>query len=57
MGTDPAKCCKKGLWVLSGVVVGVVCCKVKKGANKALGRDERFGSRHRRDVVDRKSVV
>ena len=38
-----------------GVVVGVVWRKVKKGANKALGRDENSGKEVEEDVVRRDS--
>ena len=40
-----------GVVIALGVVVGVVWRKVKKGANKALGRDENAGKEVEEDVV------
>ena len=40
-----------GAVIALGVVVGVVWRKVKKGANKALGRDENAGKEVEEDVV------
>ena len=40
-----------GVVIALGVVVGVVWRKVKKGANKALGRDENAGKEIEEDVV------
>ena len=34
-----------------GIVIGIVWRKVKKGANKALGRDENSGKEVEEDVV------
>lgn len=39
-----------GVAIALGVVVGVVWRKVKKGANKALGRDENSGKEVEEDV-------
>ena len=44
-----------GVVIALGVVVGVVWRKVKKGANKALGRDENAGKEVEEDVVRRDS--
>ena len=40
-----------GVIIALGVVIGVVWRKVKKGANKALGRDENAGKEIEEDVV------
>ena len=40
-----------GVIIALGVVIGVVWRKVKKGANKALGRDENSGKEVEEDVV------
>ena len=40
-----------GVIIALGVVIGVVWRKVKKGANKALGRDENEGKEVEEDVV------
>ena len=40
-----------GVIIALGVVIGVVWRKVKKGANKALGRDENAGKEVEEDVV------
>ena len=39
-----------GVVIAIGVVVGVVWRKVKKGANKALGRDENSGKEVEEEV-------
>ena len=44
-----------GVVIALGVVFGVVWRKVKKGANKALGRDENAGKEVEEDVVRRDS--
>ena len=44
-----------GVVIALGVVIGVVWRKVKKGANKALGRDENAGKEVEEDVVRRDS--
>ena len=46
-GRTPQKACKRA-FCADGVVVGVVVRKVKKGANKALGRDENAAKRWRK---------
>ena len=40
-----------GVIIALSVVIGVVWRKVKKGANKALGRDENAGKEVEEDVV------
>ena len=40
-----------GVAIALGVVFGVVWRKVKKGANKALGRDENSGKEIEEDIV------
>lgn len=40
-----------GVIIALGVVIGVVWRKVKKGANKALGRDENAGKEVEEDIV------
>ena len=40
-----------GVAIALGVVLGVVWRKVKKGANKALGRDENSGKEVEEDIV------
>ena len=40
-----------GVIIALGVVIGVVWRKVKKGANKALGRDENAGKEIEDNVV------
>ena len=40
-----------GVAIALGVVFGVVWRKVKRGANKALGRDENSGKEVEEDVV------
>ena len=40
-----------GVIIALGVVIGVVWRKVKKGANKALGRDENASKEIEEDVV------
>lgn len=39
-----------GVAIASGVVFGVVWRKLKKGANKALGRDENAGKEVEEDI-------
>ncbi len=41
-----------GVVIALGVVFGVVWRKVKKGANKALGRDENAGKEVEEDVKE-----
>ena len=40
-----------GVVIALGVVFGVVWRKIKKGANKALGRDENAGKEVEEDIV------
>ena len=40
-----------GVAIALGVVFGVVWRKIKRGANKALGRDENSGKEVEEDVV------
>lgn len=40
-----------GVAIALGVVIGVVWRKVKRGANKALGRDENAGKEVEADIV------
>ena len=40
-----------GVAIALGVVFGVVWRKVKRGANKALGRDENSGKEVEEDIV------
>jgi len=40
-----------GVAIALGVVIGVVWRKVKRGANKALGRDENAGKEVEEDIV------
>ena len=40
-----------GVIIALGVVIGVVWRKVKKGANKALGRDENAGKEVEDEIV------
>ena len=42
-----------GVAIALGVVVGVVWRKVKRGANKALGRDENTGKEVEDEIVRR----
>lgn len=41
-----------GVAIALGVVFGVVWRKIKKGANKALGRDENAGKEVEKDVEE-----
>lgn len=41
-----------GVAIALGVVFGVVWRKIKKGANKALGRDENSGKEVEDDIVE-----
>ena len=42
-----------GIAIALGVVIGVVWRKIKKGANKALGRDENSGKEVEDDIVEK----